>query len=162
MVEKLVDLLIRYNLTVTTAESCTGGMISATLVNVPGVSSVLNEAYVTYANASKIKLLSVSKKTLDEHGAVSYNTAYEMVKGAANAANADCAIAVTGIAGPDGGTKEKPVGTVYSAIYVNGTIKVTKHHFDGDRYEVRKQTTDCVLELLYNEILEYFKDVKED
>lgn len=149
MEEELVKYLIDNKLTVTTAESCTGGMISSTLVNVPGASWVLNEAYVTYANEAKEKLVGVKHSTLEEYGAVSKETAYEMAEGAAKAADADYAIAVTGIAGPDGGTDDKPVGTVYAGYYIMGKILVERYNFDGDRYEVRKATTDTAIKRLY-------------
>ena len=149
MEEQLVKYLIEHNLTITTAESCTGGMIASTIVNVAGASWVLNEAHVTYANEAKIKILGVKKETLDTFGAVSEETAYEMAEGAAKAADADCAIAVTGVAGPDGGTDEKPVGTVYAGYYVKGRIVVERYNFDGDRYEVRRQTADKTISRLY-------------
>ena len=147
--ERLVNILREKGYTITTAESCTGGLISATLVNVAGASYVLNEAYVTYANSAKEKLIGVRHETLCEHGAVSEQTAYEMAKGAAKAASADCAIAVTGIAGPDGGTEDKPVGTVYAGYYVCGRIIVERYQFDGDRYEVRQQTTLKTIDRIY-------------
>ncbi|MBD5096650.1 MAG: CinA family protein [Lachnospiraceae bacterium] len=147
--ERLINILREKGYTITTAESCTGGLISATLVNVAGASYVLNEAYVTYANSAKEKLIGVRHETLCEHGAVSEQTAYEMAKGAAKAASADCAIAVTGIAGPDGGTEDKPVGTVYAGYYVCGRIVVERYQFDGDRYEVRQQTTLKTIDRIY-------------
>lgn len=147
--ERLINILREKGYTITTAESCTGGLISATLVNVVGASYVLNEAYVTYANSAKEKLIGVRHETLCEHGAVSEQTAYEMAKGAAKAASADCAIAVTGIAGPDGGTEDKPVGTVYAGYYVCGRIIVERYQFDGDRYEVRQQTTLKTIDRIY-------------
>lgn len=147
--ERLINILRVKGYTITTAESCTGGLISATLVNVAGASYVLNEAYVTYANSAKEKLIGVRHETLCEHGAVSEQTAYEMAKGAAKAASADCAIAVTGIAGPDGGTEDKPVGTVYAGYYVCGRIIVERYQFDGDRYEVRQQTALKTIDRIY-------------
>ena len=142
---ELVKLLAEKHLTITTAESCTGGMISSTIVNVPGASSVLNEAYVTYANEAKMKILGVKYDTLDNYGAVSEETAHEMVTGAAKAAQSDCAIAVTGIAGPDGGTEDKPVGTVYAGYIYKGNVSVVRYNFDGSRYEIRRQTTETVI-----------------
>ena len=147
--ERLINFLREKGYTITTAESCTGGLISATLVNVAGASYVLNEAYVTYANSAKEKLIGVKHETLCEHGAVSEQTAYEMAKGAAKAASADCAIAVTGIAGPDGGTEDKPVGMVYAGYYVCGKIIVERYQFDGDRDEVRQQTTLKTIDRIY-------------
>lgn len=132
------------------AESCTGGMISSALVNVPGVSDVLNESYVTYANSAKHKLLGVEEEALQTFGAVSRQVAEQMAVGAARAAGAEASIAVTGIAGPDGGTPEKPVGLVYIGCSVEGEVTVTENHFKGSRMEIRKQTTGAALTLLYN------------
>lgn len=146
MAEKLVSLLYERELTITTAESCTGGMISSILVDVPGVSNVLNEAYVTYSNEAKHRLLGVSEDTLHAYGAVSYETAKEMVTGVAEKTGANCAIAVTGIAGPDGGTKDKPVGTVYAGFYYDGDVEVVRYNFAGDRLSVRQQTVCNVIE----------------
>ena len=105
--------LVARGLTVSTAESCTGGMLAARLVDYPGISAALNEAHVTYANEAKIKYCGVKEETLAAHGAVSEETAREMAEGLREKAGADIAIATTGIAGPGGGTKEKPVGLVY-------------------------------------------------
>ena len=113
MEETVIRLLQESKLTVTTAESCTGGLIAGTLVNVAGASDVLGEAYVTYSNEAKQRLVGVRAETLEQFGAVSEQTAREMAAGAAKAAGADVAFSSTGIAGPGGGTKEKPVGLVY-------------------------------------------------
>ena len=122
--EVVVDLLAERKLHVTTAESCTGGLIAGTLVNVAGASDVLNEGYVTYSNEAKERLIHVSHETLETYGAVSEQTAHEMAEGAAKAANADAALSATGIAGPGGGTEEKPVGLVYIGCYLNGKTTV--------------------------------------
>lgn len=147
--EKVVSKLKEKGFHVTCAESCTGGMIAATLVNVAGVSDVLDESYVTYANSAKHKLLGVSEEALQSYGAVSRQVAQQMAEGAAKAAGAEASVAVTGIAGPDGGTPEKPVGLVYIGCNVSGKTKVTENHFKGNRLEIRKQTTQAALELLY-------------
>lgn len=118
--ERVVELLAEHKMTVTTAESCTGGLIAATLVNVPGASDVLNEGYITYSNEAKIRLVNVSPETLERYGAVSSQTAKGMANGAAKAAKAEAALSATGIAGPGGGTEEKPVGLVYIGCSVNG------------------------------------------
>ena len=146
--EKVVAELTRRNLTITTAESCTGGLIAATLVNVSGASQVLNEGYITYSNEAKERLLNVSKEVLQEYGAVSRQVAEQMAQGAARAAGADVALAATGIAGPDGGTPGKPVGLVYIGCYMNGRTIVQENHFKGSRAEVRRQTVDSALTLL--------------
>ena len=155
----LVDLLMANDLTVTCAESCTGGMLSARLINVPGVSDCYKAGFVTYSNKAKRKLLGVKKSTLDKHGAVSEKCAEEMAKGAALAAKSDVAVAVTGIAGPDGGTKEKPVGLVYIACNVKGKITVEKFQFKGNRAKVREATASAALVLMRRCILEYFSKV---
>ena len=147
--EKVVSRLKEKGWQVTCAESCTGGMIASTLVNVAGVSDVLKESYVTYANCAKNKLLGVSWQALENWGAVSRQVAEQMAVGAAKEAGADAAVAVTGIAGPDGGTPEKPVGLVYIGCFVNGKTVVTENHFNGSRLEIRRQTTKAALELLY-------------
>ena len=148
--EKVVARLKEKGWQVTCAESCTGGMIAATLVNVAGVSDVFMESYVTYANASKHKLIGVKEETLETFGAVSRQVAEQMAEGAAKAASAQTAVAVTGIAGPDGGTPDKPVGLVYIGCFVDGKTVVTENHFEGSRMEIRKQTTQAALTLLYN------------
>ncbi|MDE7445757.1 MAG: CinA family protein [Lachnospiraceae bacterium] len=147
--EKVVARLKEKGWQVTCAESCTGGMIAATLVNVAGVSDVFMESYVTYANASKHKLIGVKEETLETYGAVSRQVAEQMAKGAAKAASAQAAVAVTGIAGPDGGMPDKPVGLVYIGCFVDGKTVVTENHFKGSRMEIREQTTQAALALLY-------------
>ncbi len=136
----LIKLLKKKGLTVTTAESCTGGLLSAQLVNVPGASEVFNMSAVTYANAAKEKILGVPKDVLEKYGAVSVQTARAMADGAAAFSGADAALSVTGIAGPDGGTKEKPVGLVYIGCHVCGKTEVIECHFRGNREKVRMQT----------------------
>lgn len=148
MEQKAVELLIKYNLTVTTAESCTGGLIAATLVNVPGISGQFKEGYITYSNEAKEKLLGVSHETLETYGAVSSQTAEEMARGAKQSANADISIVSTGIAGPDGGTKEKPAGLVYLACCYKNHVKTERHLFSGDRQAVRKAAVCKALELM--------------
>lgn len=145
---EIAALLEEKKLHVTTAESCTGGLIAGTLVNVPGISAWFEEGYVTYSNAAKEKLIGVPHSVLESYGAVSPQTAEAMAAGAARAALADVAIAVTGIAGPDGGTKEKPVGLVYMGCFCKGRICVEKHQFDGGRSAVRAQSVQAALNLL--------------
>ena len=154
----VVDLLIANELTVTCAESCTGGLLSARLINVPGVSDVYKAGFVTYSNKAKRKHLGVKKSTLQKYGAVSRQTAEEMVKGVAFAAKADVAVSVTGIAGPDGGTKEKPVGLVYVSCNVKGKITTKEFHFSGNRSKVRENTVSSALILMRNCMLEYFSE----
>lgn len=155
--EEVVHTLMEKGYDITTAESCTGGMIASTLINVSGISEIYKEGYITYANDSKQKLLGVKKETLKAYGAVSEQTAYEMALGAAKAAGARVSLAVTGIAGPGGGTKEKPVGLVYIGCCIDGNVTVLRNLFQGDRLSVRKQATARALELL----LACLKDEKQ-
>ena len=137
--EELVTLLKEKGYTVTTAESCTGGLVSGTIVNTAGASDVLNEA--------KEKLLGVSHETLEKYGAVSAQTAKEMAEGAAKAAGANMGLSTTGIAGPGGGTKEKPVGLVYVGCSLNQKTETIECRFSGDRQENRRQAVERVLSL---------------
>lgn len=155
----VVDLLVANQLTVTCAESCTGGMLSARLINVPGVSDAYKSGFVTYSNKAKKNLLGVKKSILQKHGAVSAQTAKEMVKGAALISKADVAVATTGIAGPDGGTKEKPVGLVYIACNVKGNVTVEEFRFKGNRTKIREAAVAAALRLMRKCILEDFSKV---
>ncbi|MBE8233264.1 MAG: CinA family protein [Endozoicomonadaceae bacterium] len=128
------------------AESCTGGWIAQAITEVPGSSAWFDRGFVTYSNLAKVEMLGVKQETLDNHGAVSFETAREMVQGVLNNSTADLAIAVTGIAGPGGGTYDKPVGTVFLAWEKRaGDSKVVKKQFQGDRNAVRRQAVVCVL-----------------
>jgi len=150
LVFRLARKLIENNLTISGAESCTGGMVVSELVGFSGISAVLNESYVTYSNESKIKILSVNPVTLQQHGAVSAECVKEMVSGLKKISNADICFAVSGIAGPDGGSIEKPVGTVFFAILFNDEISVWEKLFDGDRNEVRSSSVVEVLTKISN------------
>ena len=152
LAEEVVKMLKNAGMTVTTVESCTGGLLSGTLVDVAGVSDVFHQGYVTYANEAKQSLVGVSPETLARYGAVSEQTAREMAEGGAKAANASAALAVTGIAGPDGGSKEKPVGLVYIGCCVNGTTVVERNVFSGSRREVREQSVAAALKLLKKQL----------
>lgn len=146
--ERVVELLAQKKMTVTTAESCTGGMIAGTLINVPGASDVINEGYITYSNEAKERLVGVNRQTLIQYGAVSEQTAREMAEGAAFSAGADAALSATGIAGPMGGTDEKPVGLVYIGCYLKGRTTVKECRFNGDRMENRIKTVETALAML--------------
>ena len=152
--ETVVELLAEKNYTVTTAESCTGGLIAGTLVNAAGASDVLNEGYVTYSNEAKERLAGVRHDTLERYGAVSEQTAREMAEGAAKAAGADAALSATGIAGPGGGTEEKPTGLVYIGCYLNGRTTVREFRFTGNRQENRLHTVEMALAMLKEELSE--------
>ena len=148
----LVEKLLQKGLKISTAESCTGGLLSALITQVSGASEIFEETIVTYSNEAKMRELGVKKETLDRYGAVSHNTAYEMCAGICKHTGADIGIGITGIAGPTGGTEDKPVGTVFIGICVRGEISVMEMHFDGDRDKVRESTCftamDAVLKIL--------------
>jgi len=134
-------MLLKKKATLSTAESCTGGMISTYITSVPGSSSWFTCGIIAYSNNIKVSLLDVPEKILAEHGAVSAEVVTAMAHGAVKKTGSDCSIAVSGIAGPGGGTKEKPVGLVYIGINYNMKIAVYKHIFNGNREEIREQAT---------------------
>ena len=143
------DLLDRYRRAgkkIATAESCTGGMVAAALTDIAGSSDVVDRGFVTYSNEAKMEMLDVDPATLEKHGAVSEETAIEMAEGALDNSNADITISVTGIAGPTGGTEEKPVGLVYMAVATPEQTKAFRHHFAGDRAKIREKTVNAALQ----------------
>ncbi len=155
LAEKLVLLAREKNITFGAAESCTGGLISATVTDISGASAVFWGGIVSYDNSIKEKLLGVKSETLATVGAVSPETAEQMAMGAVRALSVDFAVSVTGIAGPGGGTPTKPVGLVYVATASkNGVISVKENHFDGNREEVREQTVETALSMLISAIEE--------
>lgn len=146
LVEELSLLLAGKNMKLVTAESCTGGMIAAAMTDRAGSSSIFDRGFVTYSNEAKIEELGVSADTIQTHGAVSEQAAREMAAGALAHSHADIAVSVTGIAGPTGGSAEKPVGLVYIATCVKGqTPSVYKHNFNGDRTAIRQETLEQAL-----------------
>ena len=151
--EQIVKKLLEKKYTITTAESCTAGLLSGRIMNVAGASWVYNEGHITYSNDAKERILGVSHETLLSHGAVSPETAKEMAEGAAKVANADAAVSVTGIAGPGGGTKEKPVGLVYIGCTVRGKTRVEEYFFTGNRMKNREYAVVRALTLLREELL---------
>jgi len=149
LVEELSLLLLEKNLRLVSAESCTGGMIAASMTDRAGSSSIFERGFVTYSNEAKIEELGVNAQTIAAHGAVSEQTALEMAQGALAHSRADIAVSVTGIAGPTGGTTEKPVGLVYIGIAAKGRdAQAFKNNFDGDRTSIRQATMEKALELL--------------
>ena len=146
--EKIVSELYARNQTLTTAESCTGGLLAGKILNVSGASAVYNEGHITYSNEAKERLLGVKQDTLQQFGAVSKETAAEMAKGAALSAKADVGLSTTGIAGPTGGTPEKPVGLVYVGCYYNGEVTVEECRFTGNREQNRNAAVEAALQLL--------------
>ncbi|MEK6266604.1 MAG: competence/damage-inducible protein A [Clostridium sp.] len=149
----LSEMLVNKNLTIATAESCTGGMIASRLINYPGISSVFMEGVVTYTNEAKISRLGVKKETLDKYGAVSSEVAAEMAQGIARTAGVSIGISTTGIAGPGGGSEEKPVGLVYVGLCINGEIKTKMLKLSGDRQKIRERATMQLLDLVRRELL---------
>ena len=155
LAEKLVTLAREKNITFGTAESCTGGLISAAVTDISGASAVFWGGIVSYDNRVKENLLGVEHETLVTLGAVSAKTAEQMALGAVRALSVDFAVSVTGIAGPGGGTPEKPVGLVYIAVAsTKGVITVKENHFKGEREEVRRQTVETALSMLISAIEE--------
>lgn len=145
---EIIEKLTRHGKTVAVAESCTGGMICSMLVEQVGASACFAEGYVTYSNEAKEKNLGVSHEVLEACGAVSEQTARQMAEGVRRRGEADYGVATTGIAGPDGGTAEKPVGLVYIACAHAGGTQVERHVFSGDRTRVRTQAAERALALL--------------
>lgn len=151
--KRVGQILKEKGLFIATAESCTGGLLAATFTDVPGSSAYFDRGFITYSNAAKQEVLGVRLETLKEFDAVSEQVAREMVTGALKNSHAQVGIAITGVAGPDGGTKNKPVGHV--CIAWGGSkipIKVITQHFSGDREAVRKQSVKAALENLLHDI----------
>lgn len=136
-----------------TAESCTGGMVAAALTDHAGSSAYLDRGFVSYSNQSKQEMLGVSAQTLDQYGAVSEQTAAAMASGAVDNSNAKISLSVTGIAGPEGGRPDKPVGTVcFGWTLPNGTTETETRHFRGDRHAVRQQSAAHAMEGMLNRL----------
>jgi nicotinamide-nucleotide amidase len=154
LAESVVRVCVSAGLTLAAAESCTGGMVCSAITDVPGSSSVLLGGVVAYANSAKIELLSVPPGLLEQCGAVSERTALAMAEGARMRFGADVAVSTTGIAGPDGGTAEKPVGLVWLAVATAGGARAWEMRMSaGDRYAVRARATARALDLVRREIL---------
>ncbi|MET0154620.1 MAG: CinA family protein [Rickettsiales bacterium] len=154
---RLSDLLRQTRSRVATAESCTGGLLASAFVDLPGASDVFERGFVTYSNAAKVELLTVPTYYIDRFGAVSKETAAAMAEGATLAAQATVGVSVTGIAGPEGGSDEKPVGLVYVGFAIRNKEKLTateKFFFSGDRTEIRLQTVAAALETTYRRLSE--------
>ncbi len=150
--ERLVSLLTARQMTCATAESCTGGGIGAAITSVSGASAVYKGGIISYANEAKENLLGVKSVTLAQHGAVSPETAAQMAQGARQKLKVDLAVSVTGVAGPTGGTPEKPVGLVWFGVASARGTFTEKHIFAGDRAEIRAATAEQAIELLLKEL----------
>ncbi|NLG05819.1 MAG: competence/damage-inducible protein A [Clostridia bacterium] len=157
--DAVIDLLDKNHLSVSTVESCTGGMLASRLISVPGASAVYKEGMITYSNKAKRNRAAVKKSSLIKYGAVSEQVAKEMAKGGAYMTKTDVCVATTGIAGPGGGSDEKPVGLVYIACSVCGKITVKEFHFTGNRQKVRESATSAALTLMRLSILEYYSEI---
>ena len=146
---QIVEILTEAKKTIVTAESCTGGMIATALTDIPGSSAAFYGGYVTYANTAKSRMIHVQARLIRDYGAVSNQVARAMADGARNTAHADFAVAVTGIAGPDGGSEKKPVGLVYVAVSSELATVVIEHKFgDIGREEIRKASVRAALDLV--------------
>ncbi len=146
----LSSILTEKNMMIATAESCTGGLIGHTLTNISGSSSYFDRGIISYSNQAKMELLQVPKDLLEKYGAVSAEVAYAMAEGVRRHSHVDIGIATTGIAGPTGGTKEKPVGLVYIGISTEKETSVKQFQFNGSRLENKKETCTEALYLLYD------------
>ncbi|AJA50004.1 putative competence-damage inducible protein [Clostridium pasteurianum DSM 525 = ATCC 6013] len=154
----VAKLLIENKLTISTAESCTGGLLAGQLINYPGISSAFLEGAVTYSNKAKINRLKVKEDTLIKFGAVSSECAAEMAEGIAKESGTNIGVSTTGIAGPDGGTDEKPVGLVYVGIYINGIVKTKKLNLVGNRQKIRDRAVAYTLDWIRRELIKYLKE----
>ena len=149
LASEMAALLADKKITVAVAESCTGGALCQALTDIPGSSNWFDRGFITYSNQAKVDMLGVSSTLLDQYGAVSFETARAMVEGVHGHSQAELAIAITGIAGPGGGTAEKPVGTVFFGIGQKGqAVKIDKRRFKGERDEVRARSVEFVLKAL--------------
>lgn len=151
--DTVAEMLVNKDMTIGVSESCTGGLLSSKLIEYPGISKVFLEGAVTYSNEAKMRTLNVKKETLEKFGAVSHETAKEMAEGIAKRTGARIGVSTTGIAGPTGGTEEKPVGLVYFGIYVDGEVKSYKHIFTGDRNSVRNRASMTALDIIRRSLL---------
>ena len=148
---KIVKLLTKKKLTVSFAESCTGGLLASSITSISGSSKVFNMGLVTYSNNAKVKLLKVPKKTITNYGAVSYETCLSMVKNLSKISKSNISISITGVAGPNGGTKEKPVGLVYIGLKKGSKIIVKKNLFKSKkRISIQKATVKQALKIILN------------
>ena len=149
----IVKLLAQRNQTLAVAESCTGGLLADRITNVPGASAVFLAGYVCYANQAKIGMLDVDPQLIEKHGAVSEQVARALAEHARACAKSDYALATTGVAGPSGGSPEKPVGTVYVALAGSGETIVKKLFFPTDRETFKQIATQAALELLRRRLI---------
>lgn len=148
MINKIAKILVKKKLTISAAESCTGGMISSAITDIPGSSKYFKMGVVAYSNEAKISILGVKKQTIKDHGAVSQETALELAENVRRIASSSIGIGITGIAGPSGGTSTKPNGTVFIAISLPHHSYFKKFIFHGNRLKVRKLARNACFKLL--------------
>ena len=148
---KILKLLTKKKLTLSFAESCTGGLLASSITSISGSSKVFNMGLITYSNNAKVKLLKVPKKTITKYGAVSYETCLSMVKNLSKISRSNISISITGVAGPNGGTKEKPVGLVYIGLKKGSKIIIKKNLFKSKkRVSIQKATVNQALKMILN------------
>ena len=145
----LSELLVANGLTISVAESCTGGALSHTITSIPGASSYFDCGYITYSNQSKTEMLGVDIQAIKTYGAVSEEVALEMVIGLANKSHSDVAVSITGVAGPTGGTPEKPVGMVCFGFFCDGKTSTSTQLFSGDRANIVSQSVSYAMRQLF-------------
>ncbi len=159
---RLLELLTKHHLKIATAESCTGGLVAGVLCDIAGISAHFEEGYITYSEEAKRKNLGVQEETLAHYGVVSCEVAEEMAMGAAKRADADCAVATTGVAGPTGGTEENPVGTVCFACVVKNQVLTERMIFSGTRMEIRMQAAIYAIEMLCDYIESCYESSEDE
>ncbi len=157
--DSVVSLLRENGFTISAAESCTAGLFTGRLANVPGTSEILKAGFITYSEKAKRKFALVKRHTLSKYGAVSKETAEEMSRGVCAVAGSDCGVSITGIAGPDGGTEKKPVGLVYIGVTIQKKTTVKEFIFSGDRQDIRQRAVTEALALLRTCLLKRFSEV---
>ena len=150
---KIVKLLTKKKLTVSFAESCTGGLLASSITSISGSSKVFNMGLVTYSNNAKIKLLKVPRKTITKYGAVSYETCLSMVKKLSKISKSNISISITGVAGPNGGTKEKPVGLVYIGLSDKNKTEIRKYKFSSNRTNNKSKISQVALDWLRHKLI---------
>lgn len=153
VLDNLFDACLQKGLKISTAESCTGGLVAHVITSRAGSSALFDRGFVTYSNEAKMDMLGVSSDTLNDYGAVSAQTATQMADGAIKHSLADMAVSITGIAGPDGGSVDKPVGLVHFAVSGKGSTRAAQKIFTGDRHDVQKQAALYALNLLLDQAL---------
>ena len=145
---KIIKKLLKKNISVSTVESCTGGLLSSKFTSFAGISKIYNMGLITYSNQSKIKLLKINKKTLNKYGAVSYQIALLMVKNLKNISHSKLCVSTTGIAGPTGGSKNKPVGLIYIGIHYKNNVKIFEKKYTGSRKQIQNKKIKFIFNII--------------